>query len=36
MKNLILALAITALSTTLSSTLAAEQTTLPIGEETRQ
>jgi hypothetical protein len=36
MKNLILALAITALSTTLSSTLAAEQITLPIGEQTRQ
>jgi len=36
MKNLILALAITTLSTTLSSTLAAEQITLPIGEQTRQ
>lgn len=36
MKNLILALAITALSTTLSSTLAAEQITLPIGAQTRQ
>jgi hypothetical protein len=36
MKNLILALAITALCTSLSSTLAAEQITLPIGEQTRQ
>ena len=36
MKNLILALAITTLSTTLSSTLVAEQITLPIGEQTRQ
>ncbi len=36
MKNLILALAITTLSTTLSSTLAAKQITLPIGEQTRQ
>ena len=36
MKNLILALAVTTLSTTLSSTLAAEIITLPIGEQTRQ
>ena len=36
MKNLILALAITSLSATLSTTLTAEQITLPIGEQTRQ
>ncbi|MDC1513993.1 hypothetical protein N8456_07870 [Porticoccaceae bacterium] len=36
MKNLILALAITTLSATLSTTLVAEQITLPIGEQTRQ
>ena len=36
MKNLILALAINTLTCTLSSTLAAEQITLPIGEQTRQ
>jgi hypothetical protein len=36
MKNLILALAITTLTCTLSTTLTAEQITLPIGEQTRQ
>jgi len=36
MKNLILALAITTLTCSLSTTLVAEQITLPIGEQTRQ
>ena len=36
MKNLILAVAITTLTCTLSTTLTAEQITLPIGEQTRQ
>ena len=36
MKNLILALAITTLICSLSTTLSAEQITLPIGEQTRQ
>jgi len=36
MKNLILALAITSLGATISSTLVAEQISLPIGEQTRQ
>ena len=36
MKNLILALAITTLICSLSTTLVAEQITLPIGEQTRQ
>ncbi|ETN91830.1 hypothetical protein U062_02362 [Gammaproteobacteria bacterium MOLA455] len=36
MKNLILALAITSLGVTMSSSLVAEQITLPIGEQTRQ
>ena len=36
MKNLILALAITTPTCSLSTTLVAEQITLPIGEQTRQ
>ena len=36
MKNLILALAITTLTCSLSTTLVAEKITLPIGEQTRQ
>ena len=36
MKNLILALAMTTLICSLSTTLVAEQITLPIGEQTRQ